>query len=305
MANLWVIITGLNVFVEPVRQDEPGTVLLLRVGEGTQVEGREISSHEPLLQMSGASENIIILDRDVEFLPSPGGVPEIRKRNLLVPLGNAIEQPPLKVRKELVGPRNAIGPDSPRIARVRLAGGVVRPIHIDENFNLRAITTNVNILLKEVIRLDRVTSRPVPKDNRPISNGLLYSLHVADNEGPVSVSIDGQKSFPKPIDASATGNLPLENHDANYVVWIVNVGKAHPPTEDEDFDRDFHLLYDFLEKTDEPRFIPVTILQRGEDTGDGFPPGQCVHGYALSGQGVTEVHLHGIDIDRTVGPVRA
>jgi len=275
MANLWVVVTGLTVLVEKVGDKaEPCFVLLRRVDDSTRVAGVKIPPHEPLLRDSGSLRDIEIRGRDVEFPAPERRAPQIINRKLLLPVGVELDQP-LKVRPELTGQRSDMGEGGANIARVKFSGGLIQPIHIDKNFDLKQISVNANILLAEA--LDLVFNKPpLIKNNRRIANGLLFSLRV---DSPVVISVGEEKLTSQPIGRGDTGNLPVKNQDDNHVVWIVNTGTDHPA--DEEFDRDFFLLYDLLDTDVEVRYVPQAILLRAVDTGDGNPPGQCMNGYAL------------------------
>lgn len=277
MANLWLIVTGLGVLVEKeADRSAPFTILMKRVFWNDQVAGKNIPPHEPTFRRKPTGASILIGDRDVRLFPPTAGSPKIEgDKKLLLPVGDKLDKAE-EVKPLYTGPRT---PGSlPKVARIFLEGGSVRPIHVDRNFDLRRLSLETKIEL--VAMHDLKTGKRLEKEHRSIANGLLYWRSIADQEGDPYVELGDEKFFLEPIPPEGTGNLPLPNDQKNYVVWATNTADEHFSPSDKDFDRDFDLLYDFLADGALTRYVPETT-GRPTAVGDSNPPGQCMYGYAI------------------------
>jgi hypothetical protein len=272
MANLWVVVTGLAVLVEMEGPpSKPCMVLLRQVPPGTEIppdSGEVIPVHDPRLRLLPGSQEIPIGDQDVMFLPNGEGTPVIKDHDPFLRVGRELTDA-LKVGKKFIDPRNPANPIR-GWSRVILSGpGVVWPIHVKKEFEVKTIKMQTGLKLVGAVNLE--LSAVKEKNKHRVGNGLLYYRHIP---GAVpAVELSGQGYSLSPVDLSGT-NFPVPNGEENYVVWVANSGEESG----EEYDRDFYLLYDLLGGSI-TRYVPM--IEKTKGFGRRTPPGQCMIGYAF------------------------
>jgi hypothetical protein len=269
MANLWVVITGLAVLVEMEgNPGKPCMVLLRQVPEGTIVPpktGKEIPVHSPRVGLLPGSDEIPIGNRDVRFLPDGVKAPAITNVDPFLRVGRELTDA-LKVQPKFVAPRDA---SIDGWSRVVLPGvGKIWPVHVKKEFEVKSIETQVVLKLKEARDLEANIAKE--KNKGGVANGLLYYRNIG-NATPVVRFPDKEYTL-SVMDDSNTKNLPVQNGEPHYVAWVANSGKAS----NEDFDRDFFLLYELLGEQ-VTKYVPVI---KGAENFI-IPPGQCMISYAF------------------------
>lgn len=268
MANLWVIVTGLAVLVG--RTSSSKIVLLRRVGEGTlvpPVTGEELDPHSPAFTLLPSAEKVEIDNRDLEFRPDGTGAPVINEKEPFIRVGEELEDA-LRVQRVFVGERAHVPNGWSRVFLSGGGGAQIWPLHVDEDLDLS--TVSIEMKLKMVEARDLIAGTMKPKNKPRVANGMLYYRQIG--EAPKAV-LDGTEYPMTPIDDG--GALPIQNGEEHYVAWVTNSAMMC----DEDFDRDFFLLYDVLS---EPvtQYVPVIRSIAAVDNRK-CPPGQCMSSYAL------------------------
>jgi len=271
-ANLWVIMTGLGVLVESATDP---AVLMKRVVPPKKVGGKDVLPHEPTLVLKPGGIPMLVRGREIEFLPKGAGSPELKDeyRKLLIPVGKDLASPS-KVRIGILD--NGILTEGTKVV---LAGGSLEAVHVDENYLLDKVSQNISISLVGLFDPDQDHRTQVEK--KAAANGLLYRRQIMPADGQPSVRIGNEEFQLVPVAKEAMGNLRENDGNTDYVVWIVNVASEGFSDPDPDLDRDFYLLYDWLEEEIEVRYVPITERKRADDTGQGDPPGQCMYGHAI------------------------
>lgn len=271
MANLWVIITGLGTLVGN-RAESPGSahsVLLRPVIEPTMVppeNGKIIPLHQPSLRVRAEGPDIPIrtdirLPWDIEPAALANG------RSLL-PLGRELEFPALRLKNDLEKLSVATRP-----IKMQFNGGSIVPIHVYRSFDLEKFSVDVELRLAGAHHIS--TALTIPK-NREIANGILYQRSFSSGTPPLVYDGDDVYS-PNLVPLNRVGELPVGDEELNYVLWISNTAAPSPDLK-EDFDRDYYLLYDWLQDSTVVRYVPLIPKNVAPVT----PPGQCMFGYARS-----------------------
>jgi hypothetical protein len=264
-SSLWVIITGLGTLVG-VDAENPrfaDMVLFRPVPDQTKVPpstGQPVPAHVPRLRVTAGGPDYPI--REEVVLPWAPTSARLRNGGALLPLGRELEFPALKLKGVLTG--------EPK--RLRFADGELLPIFVKESFKLDQIFFRSELNLTGAFHIE--TSHAIVKNKR-VANGVLYRRSFDSVEAPVVM--DGVTPyFPEEIAAGETGRLPVSPHEKNYVLWISNTAPLEHSWV-EDFDRDFHLLYDWLVDQSVVRYVPMIPRDVIRN-----PPGQCMFAYAKS-----------------------
>jgi hypothetical protein len=263
MASLWVIITGLGALVgdDPREPRSAHTLLLQPVPRGRDVLGVRIQPHETRMRLSANPPDINVEHREI-VLPGSEAPAELTNGSFLLPLGEQLEPPALRLSPDIFSTQSA--------TIMKFRGGFLWPIHVQRNFDLGQFSRKITLPL---IGAHHIRSRQRVTKNKFVANGVLYRKPLALGEEPV-VRVDNIVYQPTLVPPDQTGSLPVVAGEDNYVFWLFNTADGSPR---EDFDRDFYLLYDWLIDREVPRYVPVIDTQ-----GLFTPPGQCMFSYAIS-----------------------
>jgi hypothetical protein len=287
MANLWVIMTGLGVFVERRRAEEPGMVLMRTfVAGNTRVGGVTIASHIPVLRRGEDKPDLLVPEFEIDFLPNEsGGRPTVASGNRFLAVGPGLTSPGVVRPNLLSGPMN-------QTTRVLLRGGSVEPVQVDVNFQLDNVSRNLSISLAGLFDLPNGSGAVRSAPGVVVANGLLFRRTIARNDIGFSVQIAGDEYPVSLVPKNEMAELRAGDGHDDYVVWIVNVGAPGTGSPDpgeavlndlgvpplfRGFDRDFGLFYEWLGSPPGTQHVPITI-RRPAGGGQTDPPGQCMFG---------------------------
>lgn len=284
MAKLFVVITGLFALVEPKRESrgkDPAIVLLRRVREGTMIEGKKIEVHEPFVRFRRKGEahvtDLDLVGQDIFFEPpavepfmlkDPEGIITLRDFLDSVPSVNPVltklEHVDLNAFPDLGG-------------RTFLRGGSIQPVEMKDTLDTEQIFFEIGSELVGAKRLDTNQEKNV-EHRRKVANGMVYEMILTGDSLRLVV---GDENFElEPEKDAALGNLPHREGEECYLVWLQNTRKGGGPLPEE-FDRDFHLLYDFVDQA-AVRWVPLLEGPPIQEDGDGGaikpgdPPGTCM-----------------------------
>jgi len=247
-------------------------VILRKVKKGTKVVGKDVDVHKPTLRFRGSGGPVLITKgQDVEFLPAGSGSPRIVRRKHFLPLGKELDEP-LRVKSSII-----TGPVPALARRVILAGGKASPIQVDKAYSLDDISMQVNVRLENALHLESNTRKW--KHRRKIANGILFHRKISSAD-PVRVQLGTTMIEVRPTPPGELGKLPRHGNENHYVVWVVNYAsraRVRAVPEGPSFDRDFYLLYKFLEVNVSEKFVPEVFLDPAPDVRRS-PPGVCMNG---------------------------
>jgi len=272
MAHIYVIMTGLMVLVERERSlRSPSTVLLRKVQGDDRVNGVPIPRHTPLLQFRQKGKEIsVIIEGDIRFSPEGVGPPDVQQRLRFLPLGRELDDVHRVKSKLLEGSL-----DTTVAGRLILGGGSISPVQVDVAYDLEKVFFEIRNILVSAIHTQSGASKA--KNNRPISNGLLYHRDIDGSS--VELVHKGVPYNLEPTPERELGNLPRFPGSEHYVVWVTNFSEdviivADPPRPMADLD--FDLLYDWLDGFGGVRFIPEVLLPHALAEKPLSPPGVCM-----------------------------
>lgn len=272
MARLCVIMAGLFGVVLPKSDPKYAVVLLRKVLQGTKVPGKELPGHRAKVRFreGGVEKDEPLNGEDVSFLPEDVNMCRVVNKGLflhLEDLGDAVPS----VTPDCLGV--AVGAKCKDLlaGRVLLQGGEIAPAHIGDLYLIANISSNIRHQTNGSLLLDSNETKDVPR--KRAANGVIYVREVA---GGASSIVIGGKTLA--LDAAPAGDSALlrqlfnTNDQRWFVVWVTNTSIS--AQSDEDYDPDFHLLYDLLEE-DTPRWIPKFADPEKPDK-PGDPPGKCM-----------------------------